>query len=140
MRLGFKTAIVGGLVAVFTFLLIPDLGSPTYAHRNGRYHRHHRARKVLVVGAPVKLARPVIVAGRAHGVIDLNVKPKTTEVYVDGTLRGQVDDFDGHPGKLRLLPGKHKLKLVTPAGEEYERKIKVVAGHEINLKLDLEKD
>lgn len=33
------------------------------------------------------MARPVVMAGVAHGAIDFDVTPETTEVYVDGTLR-----------------------------------------------------
>ena len=124
-----------GLVLV----LLPATISAAYAHRTRFWHRHpHRARLAVVVGAPVVLTRPVVIAGQVHGAIDFDVEPSTTEVHVDGALRGQVDDFDGHPDKLYLHPGPHRITLVTPDGEKLSRKVRILAGHEINLKLDLE--
>ena len=139
MRPRFKTVIVPTLIAALAILAMPVFSTDSYAHRIGRHHRHAKqVRRVMVVGTPVKMVRPVVVAGRAHGVIDFNVTPKETEVFVNGKLRGQVDDYDGYPGKLHLLPGKHKIVLRTPDGETFKRKVKVIAGHEMNLKLDLD--
>jgi len=139
MRATFKNATTRVAVILSAMLFLPAIAQDGFAHRIGRPHRHHHRRgaRVVVVSAPVRLSHPVIVAGRPHGVIDMNVKPKETEVFVGGKLRGQVDDFDGHPGKLRLPPGNHKIMLRTPEGETYKRKVRIVAGHEINLKLDL---
>ena len=78
-----------------------------------------------------------MINGRAHGSLDMNVKPKATEVWVDGTFRGTCDTFDGHPGKLNLLPGMHTLKLVTPEGVSVEHEIRVRANTEFNVGLDL---
>jgi hypothetical protein len=135
-----RSALAALLAAAgLVFVLLPATISPAYAHRTRFWHRHpHRARLAVVVGAPVVLARPVVIAGEAHGAIDFDVEPSTTEVHVDGALRGQVDDFDGHPDKLYLRPGMHRIALVTPDGEKLSRRIRILAGHEINLKLDLE--
>lgn len=103
-----------------------------------RPRARHRARVAIVVGRPVVMARPVVIGGVPHGAIDFDVTPETTEVYVDGTLRGQVDDFDGFPEKLYLRAGTHRIALKTSGGETVTRKVRVVAGHEMNLKLDLE--
>ena len=91
---------------------------------------------MVVVSRPVALAHAVIIGGVAHGAIDLAVRPTTTEVHVDGKLRGQADQFDGHPEKLYLRPGVHQITLITPDGEKYARKVRIVAGQELNLKLD----
>lgn len=45
------------------------------------------------------------------GAIDLNVKPKRTEVYVDGALVGSAGQFDGFPDYLWLTPGSHEIVL-----------------------------
>ena len=71
------------------------------------------------------------------GVLDMNVKPRSTEVWVDGTFRGTCDAFDGHPKKLHLRPGTHRIKLVTPDGLEVAREIRVRAGIEFNVGIDL---
>ena len=93
-------------------------------------------RAVIVVAKP-RPVKVVKVNGPARGVIDLNVKPKRTEVWVDGAYRGQVRQFDGYPGKLRLLPGWHVIKLVTPDGDVARQRVRVKAGHEIDVRLDL---
>ena len=79
----------------------------------------------------------VVVHGRPAGVLDLNLKPKATEVWVDGRFRRIADDFDGIPQKLLLTQGHHRLKLVTPDGVEVARDIRIQAGTEINIGLDL---
>ena len=48
-----------------------------------------------------------------------------------------MDDFDGFPEKLYLRAGVHTIALRTPHGDNVSRKVTIVAGHEINLKLDL---
>ena len=77
------------------------------------------------------------VNGHPFGILDMNVKPRATEVWVNGVRRGTCDDFDGHPEKLRLPAGNHRLKLVTPEGDEIARDIRVRAGVELNVGLDL---
>jgi hypothetical protein len=41
----------------------------------------------------------------------LEVKPRETEVYVDGARAGIVDDFDGIFQRLHLRPGEHEITL-----------------------------
>ena len=112
--------------------IAPSVQAGPRAHR-----RHHRAKAVIVVGPARAVRHTVVVHGRSAGVLDLNVKPKATEVWVDGRLRGIADDFDGIPQKLLLAHGPHRLKLVTPNGVEITRVIRVQAGTEINIGLDL---
>lgn len=106
------------------------------AHWRPRRHVHRRA--VIVVGRPVAVRNAVMIEGRAHGTVDFHVDPSTTEVYVNGRLRGTVDDFDGSPQKLHLLPGLHKITLKTPDGQKVTRAIDIRAGTEIELRLDFE--
>ena len=51
-------------------------------------------------------------------------------------LRGTVDDFDGRPQKLHLLPGLHKITLRMPQGQKVSRTLDIRAGTEIDIKLD----
>jgi len=81
---------------------------------------------------------PVYVEGKSAGAIDFAVKPDTTQVYVDGALRGTVDDFDGFPQHLKLRPGHHSLTLRTPEGVEVTRDIRITAGTKIKIKLELD--
>ena len=114
-------------------LLLPTVS----AHRRPRGHHHRRATAVIVVGKPTAVRHAVLVNGRPHGVLDMNVKPRATELWTDGKFRGTCDAFDGHPNKLRLLPGVHRIKLVTPDGVEVSRELHVRAGIEVNVGLDL---
>ena len=41
----------------------------------------------------------------------IQVKPRETQVYVDGYFVGTVDDFDGYWQRLHLPPGEHELTL-----------------------------
>ncbi len=113
---------------------------PGFAHR--KHYRHtHRGAKVRInirVGQPRRLARPVVVRGKPAGAIDFHVQPKDTEVHVDGTYRGTVDQFDGHPDKLILARGTHRITLKTPDGDEWSEKVKIRAGYEIELKVELD--
>ena len=107
------------------------------AHLRARFHRHGRTTAVIVVGKPKPAPRVVVVNGTRHGVLDLNVKPKATRVWIDGKLRGTCDAFDGFPHKLTLAPGIHTIKFVTPEGIEAARDVRVRAGVEVNVGLDL---
>jgi len=136
MKSSIKLAAIGGLLLAGCLA-----ASDTWAHhrRHRHVHRHVFARGRFVVARPVVVA-PVVIAGRPHGVIDFDVDPEETKVYVNSEMRGQVDDFDGAPGKLHLLPGTHRIKLVAPDGGTWSEKVRVIAGHEINIKLELEED
>lgn len=125
-------------VLVAAVLIVGFAGS-LFAHPRARRHAHgHRHGKaVIVVGDPRPAKRVVVVDGVAHGTIDVNVKPKSTEVWVNGDLRGTADAFDGFPNKLHLRPGVHRLELVTPGGETVARDVRVRSGVEIDLGLDL---
>jgi hypothetical protein len=141
MKRTFRNAIALPLLAAMTLALLPALSSEALAHRTGRPHRHPhgpRVRAAIVIGTPIVLATAVILKGRPHGAIDFNVRPKDTRVWVDGRLRGEVGRFDGNPDVMYLLPGVHEITLRTPDGVSVTRKVKVVAGHEISLKMRLE--
>jgi hypothetical protein len=117
------------------WLAVPDAA----AHRRAYRHVHHlqQAKAVIVLGKPQPMKKAARAAGSSTGLLDLNVKPKATEVWVDGALRGTVERFDGRPGKLRLIAGNHRLKLVTPAGLVVARDIRVRPGVEVDVGLDL---
>ncbi len=113
--------------------IAPSVQAGPRAHRR----QHHAKKAVIVVGPARAVRHSVVVYGRPAGVLDFNLKPKATEVWVDGRLRGIADDFDGIPRKLLLAQGPHRLKLITPDGVEIARVIRVQAGTEINIGLDL---
>ena len=121
-------------------ILAASLFAPSAsAHRRPWHHRHGQplARAEILFGMPRPVRRAVVINGVAHGTLDLNVRPRTTEVWVDGELRGTCAAFDGHPAKLHLPPGAHRVKLVTPDGVTVSRALRVSAGTETNVGLDL---
>jgi hypothetical protein len=107
------------------------------AHSRARVHRHGRTTAVVVIGKPKPASRVRVVDGTTYGVLDLNVKPKATRVWINGRLRGTCVAFDGFPNKLTLAPGIHTIKFVTPEGIEAARDVRVRAGVEFNIGLDL---
>ncbi len=131
------------LLAVLSATVLACIGADeAFAHRRWyRHHHHHHHRVVgchIVVGAPVRVATPVYVSGKPGGSIDFDVDPDTTQVYVDGTLRGTVDDFDGFPQHLKLRPGNHNITLRTPDGVEVSKDIRITTGTKIKIELELD--
>jgi hypothetical protein len=92
---------------------------------------------VIVTSTPRPVTKVVVVNGRPAAVVDFNVKPRATRIYVDGSYRGTCQEYDGHPQKMYLKPGRHHIRLVTPDGVEVERDVEVAAGYEVNLNLNL---
>ena len=46
------------------------------------------------------------------GALNLVIKPKKADVYVDGRFVGRAKDFDGYPGYLWLEEGDYEITLV----------------------------
>jgi len=63
---------------------------------------------------------------RSLGAVDLNVKPKKAEVYLDGKLVGRAGEFDGFPGYLWLEEGTHQLIFHRDGFETVVREVKVM--------------
>jgi hypothetical protein len=62
------------------------------------------------------------------GSIRLRANPRDAKVYVDGTLAGTVDDFDGLTGHLRLEEGPHQLELRLDGYETFAAVVTVEPG------------
>jgi len=73
--------------------------------------------------------------GGHYGTVDFNVTPKKSQVYVDGALIGNADDFNGgiFGSTARLRPGVHQIRIVAPDGSKVERRIYVMPGRELNF-------
>jgi hypothetical protein len=74
----------------------------------------------------------------SFGAIDLNVKPKKAEVWVDGQLLGRSGKFDGFPGYLWLGKGTHELVFHRPGFKTVAREVRVLEGAVVKLNLRLE--
>jgi PEGA domain len=78
-------------------------------------------------------------AGPETGSIRLRVTPNTAQVYVDGTLVGVVDDFDGLRNHLELPAGTHQLELRANGYETYSAVLTVTPGKTTTERVNLQK-
>ena len=102
------------------------------AHWGVHAHWHHGT---WVAGGHVAWAGGITV-GPGLSVVDFNVEPRTTRIWVDGTYRGVCDEFDGYPQKMYLAPGRHHIRLVAPDGRTVERTVELGRGYELNLDIN----
>ncbi len=72
------------------------------------------------------------------GAVDLNVRPKKAEVYLDGELVGRAGKFDGFPGHLIVESGSYQIAFYHPGYETVLRELRVPAGVVVRLNLELE--
>ena len=77
-------------------------------------------------------------ADRYLGALDLNVKPKKAEVFVDGEYIGLVKDFDGFPGYLWLEKDTYDISFYLPGYQTLTRTFSVHPGNVVDVRLRLE--
>ena len=75
----------------------------------------------------------------ATGSIRLKANVDSAKVYIDGTLMGTVDDFDGLTGHLVLAGGPHQLELRADGYETYSADITVAVGKTTTERVTLKK-
>ncbi|HXY39767.1 MAG TPA: PEGA domain-containing protein, partial [Vicinamibacteria bacterium] len=73
------------------------------------------------------------------GALDMNVKPKKAEVWVDGRYVADARDLDGDPSYLWLKQGTHHLVVYMSGYRSYERDVDIHVGVIRELKVVLEK-
>jgi hypothetical protein len=71
------------------------------------------------------------------GALDLNIKPKRAEVWVDREYIGPVDAYDGFPRYLWLRSGKHHLVVYLDGHETFAREVTVRPGEVLAVRYDL---
>ena len=67
----------------------------------------------------------------------LEVKPKQTQVYVDGYYAGVVDDFDGTFQRLHLKPGDHELVLYLEGYKTVKQNVRLGQRKEATIKFQM---
>ncbi len=67
------------------------------------------------------------------------VKPKQTEVFVDGYFVGVADDFDGVFQGMKLDPGGHEITLYLDGYRTSKHKVMLQEGKTFKLKHDMVK-
>ncbi len=87
---------------------------------------------------PPRFALPY--ARRADlGALDLDIKPKKVEVYLDGRYIGRTGEFDGYPDFLWLKEGTHQLAFYKEGYGTVSREYTIYAGELINERFRLER-
>jgi len=76
----------------------------------------------------------VLPADPSSSAIRLEVKPVSTEVYVDGFRAGYVDDFDGFFQRLHLHPGEHELVLYLNGYRAVHQRVDLRSGSDQKVK------
>ncbi len=71
------------------------------------------------------------------GAIDINVKPKNTQVYLNGNYIGVTGKFDGFPGYLWLKEGTYELTFYNEGYMTVVREFAIHQGAVIDVKLRL---
>ena len=80
------------------------------------------------------------VASRSGGaaldvaVMEINSNPEGAEIEIDGAFSGTT------PRTKRLDPGEYKIKIIMNGYKSWERKIRVEAGEEIPIAVELQKN
>ncbi len=72
------------------------------------------------------------------GALNLVIKPKKAEVYVDGRFVGRAKDFDGYPGYLWLEEGSYEISLVRDGYVTFRDRIVVRTGNVMDVRLHLQ--
>ncbi len=76
--------------------------------------------------------------GTRVGAIDLKVKPKKTEIYVDGQYIGRSGQYDGYPGYLWLDTGTHELVFYRDGFRTFSRTFEVRGGMITRVVVEME--
>ena len=76
-------------------------------------------------------------AGGPWSAVDLNIKPKSAEVFVDGEYVGRVDQLDGFPRYLWVESGSRKLVVYKQGYESIARILELRAGEKLDLRLEM---
>jgi hypothetical protein len=74
-----------------------------------------------------------------YSLIETDVKPLKSTVYLDGEAVGKADDYNGYPGKLAVKEGHHVLTFVRPGYENYTVEIDCIPYQSYKLKYKMKK-
>lgn len=64
----------------------------------------------------------------------IEVRPRETQVFVDGYYAGVVDDFDGFFQRLHVEPGDHEIELYLPGHRSYQQRVYLQPGRTFNIR------
>lgn len=101
---------------------------PYFSYSYGPYGYHGYGRYPYRYGYPGYGYHPRYrhyAEGERLGGLDLNVRPKKAEVYVDGKYVGVAGQYDGWPTYLWLEPGAHKIAFFHEGYATVERDLEI---------------
>jgi hypothetical protein len=75
--------------------------------------------------------------GYRMGALDLSVRPKNTEVYVDGQYVGLAKRYDGFPSHLWLERGVYEIAFYKPGFATETRTVKVMTDLILDLEVEM---
>jgi hypothetical protein len=88
---------------------------------------------------PYYYGEPIYGVDRTVGDIKTEVKPKETEIYVDGYYAGVADNFDGVFQRLHTSPGGHEITLRLDGYRTITQNVYVAGGSTTKVTGTLEK-
>ncbi len=105
-----------------------------YPSRYG-YGHHYYPRFYGHAGGPYKAVGSL----EYLGALDLNIKPKNTQVYLNGRYIGITDNFDGIPRYLWLEKGTHEVILYNEGYKTVLREFVIHPGAVMKVKQHLQR-
>ena len=77
--------------------------------------------------------------GGRWSVIDTDISPEESRVYLDGKYIGTADDFDGNPDFLYLQPGRYRVEFRLEGYETQSVDVNARTGQYLDLTNELKK-
>jgi hypothetical protein len=74
-----------------------------------------------------------------EGSIRLKIRPRNSEVYVDGYFVGVVDDFDGVFQRLHIESGAHRIEVRAPGYEPLAFDVRITPDHKTTYEGELKR-
>lgn len=99
----------------------------------GGWHVGHRVSWGWGWGEPWGYTVVYPMADRTHGALDLDVSPERAQIFIDGELVGEADDYDGFPDYLWLERGTYDVVIFHPGYQTIARQISIYAGQVIDV-------
>ncbi len=94
---------------------------------------------VVLLPDTTTLSAPLLPEDAPPGGVQLDVQPWSALVYVDGELKGQVEEFRGYYRHLELPAGAHIIAIVSPDREPRAFEVVVIPGRTITHRATLER-
>ncbi len=107
-----------------------------YGYRSYGHHGYYSHYSPRFYGPDGNVYRGVS-AVQNVGALDLNVKPKNTQVYLNGNYIGVTGKFDGFPNYLWLKEGTYELTFYNEGYMTVVQEFTIQQGAVIDVKLRL---